>query len=138
MNNVLKIKSGITKENIHALNTYLNFIESSGVKNSRLLSQILDECPRQLYEPVNIRNQEDERILDLAFIYDNDKIIGHLVHTFIKSKTKFGYRFGKILQEEFYSEEVPDDLIIDYIENRMMGAIETKVFDYEEKNKKQI
>ena len=138
MNNVVKIKSGITKENIPALNTYLNFIESSGVKNSRLLSQILDECPRQLYEPVNIRKQEDEQILDLAFIYDNDKIIGHLVHTITKCKTKFGYRFGKVLQEDFCLEEVPDNLIIYYIENRMMGAIETKVFDYEEKNTKQI
>lgn len=138
MTNNLKIKSGITKEEIPALNTYLKFIETSSIASSRLLGEMLDECPRELYEPVNIRSQKDEQMLDLAFIYDEEKIVGHLVHLFTKTKTEFGHRFGKVLKESFCLEEIPNHLITNYTENRMLGHLETKVFDYEEENKKQI
>ena len=138
MTNNLKIKSGISKEELSSLNTYLKYIETNSIKSSRVLNEVLDECPRQLYEPVNIREKKEEQILDLAFIYHKDKIIGHIIQVFKKMKTDFGYRFSRILKESFSLEEIPDYLFTNYIEARMLGALETKVFDYEEKNTKQI
>ena len=129
------IESGIKKEKLNMLNQYLLYIEEHGIRESKELSKIIDEFFQSLYEPRSIE-KEEKNIIDLAFIYDNNKIIGHYVHQIIVEQTIFGYKKKSHLLEEYALEPISEEYREQYILERLQGKLETRVVKNEKNNQK--
>lgn len=130
MKNDILIQSGIKRENIEELNKYLMHVENEKNNNVQELFKVIDEYPGILYEPKAI-NEDICDINDLAFIFSEDGIIGHVYHKISKVKTDVGSRITVSLLEKNVIEEIPTNCLDAYLMERINGLMETRVIKNE-------
>ena len=136
--NQYEVKSGISKNELELLNDYLMYLENNSVHDihNRQLSKIIDEVPAILYAPKVVILQDTFLLDDIAFVYDNSKIVGHYCHKVTREKTEIGHNTIIELVEKYTLEEIPEDIRKKYIMERISGKLQTKVMKNEKSYKK--
>lgn len=136
------VQSGIHKEQLKLLNQYLKQLELTN-GNYQYLNKVLDEFqyPGILSDFGKVSKLKDgESFDDLAFIFNNEQIVGHFCHKISKDYTSFGSKISAVLKESFTVEEISQECEIylakEYIANRVKDSLLSQVY-YEKEYQRQ-
>lgn len=121
MINDYQIKSGINKEELKKLSLYLQTVEERDFASSILLNEIIENEPKKLFEPYKIDEDTVFPTQDLAFLYNNDEIIGHAVFELSREETSFGHKTSIKNLEKYSFVDISYDFYDEYIKKRLSG-----------------
>lgn len=145
MTNNITIKSGIDVKD-KKFKIYYNLLKNDGIKSFYLDLALKSNSP-VLSDPIIFEEKEyhDYTVDDIAFILDENEIIGHMVYKMSKTRPAISLSMGsknhldmeRVRQvsgqicfnklEYFCKYNIPiNNLIVEYLSNRIHGNLEYK------------
>ena len=109
MINNYQIKTGINRDDLRKLSMYLQTVEEKDPTSSILLNEFIENEPKKLFEPEKVDEHTIFPFKDLAFIYNEDDIIGHLILEMKREETSFGHKTSIRTLEKYSFIDIHND-----------------------------
>ena len=130
-----KIVTGIDKSQLAQLSKYVSDVESTNPSKCYNLNDIIDNNPKVLIgQPIS--STTNFPFLDLAFIYKDDQLFGHLITIINKESIEFGQKIRINILENYSYEYIPNNYFDKYMMSRLDGKRELRFNINEKTNQK--